>query len=280
MMRRKGLSLIELIVVLGIIALLIGLLVPAIQRVRDAAARTQSSNNLRQIALAVHHYAESHGGAYPNTPADEEFGLGAMFAILPYIEHGDYYSNVKSGAIPVCGGHLIKVYMSPADPSLAVRDSRGSTSYAPNAQVFVRPAPLRAFADGASNTLMVAEHYAIKCDGRQFSWFWGEEPVTVPDPVLGGNITLRRATFADAGDVVPLTSGSPPVSVGSVPGLTFQVRPRLEDCDPRIPQTPHPGGMLVALGDGGVRTLNPNISRSTFWSAVTPDKGETLGPDW
>ena len=84
---------------------------------------------------------------------------------------------------------------------------------------------------------------------------------------------MRRATFADKSldDVVP---GNP------VPNETFQVMPSLADCNPRVAQTPHANGMLVALADGSVRTLAPGISPATYWGAVTPNGGEVLGNDW
>ena len=75
------------------------------------------------------------------------------------------------------------------------------------------------------------------------------------------------------------TAGEPPVTTGSQPG-SFQVLPTPEECDVRYLQTPDPGGMLAALCDGSVRTIARGISDQTFWSAVTPNKGEMLGNDW
>ncbi|HEY8504124.1 MAG TPA: H-X9-DG-CTERM domain-containing protein, partial [Gemmataceae bacterium] len=101
-------------------------------------------------------------------------------------------------------------------------------------------------------------------------------------PEDGVHIVTRRASFADAeaGDVVPVVTGNPPVASPSVPGKTFQVRPSVGDCDPSIAQTPHQGGMVIALADGSVRTVSGGISERTYWAAVTPNSGEVLGNDW
>ncbi|WP_145233605.1 H-X9-DG-CTERM domain-containing protein [Urbifossiella limnaea] len=89
----------------------------------------------------------------------------------------------------------------------------------------------------------------------------------------------RRGSFADAyyGDVVPVTANG--VTQPSRAGATFQVAPQVEDCDPNLPQTPHPGGMLVLLFDGSVRTVRGGIDPSAFWAAVTRDGGETTPLD-
>jgi hypothetical protein len=71
------------------------------------------------------------------------------------------------------------------------------------------------------------------------------------------------------------TPGSPEAET-----LTFQLRPKLEEVNVRIPQSPYTHGLLVGIADGSVRMLNPNISPRTFWAAVTPNGGEVLGPEW
>ncbi len=102
------------------------------------------------------------------------------------------------------------------------------------------------------------------------------------DPYQGEIYGDRRATFADRGweDALPVTDAANSTTRPSVPGKTFQVRPRLENADPSIPQTPHLAGLTVALFDGSVRTISPSVHESVFWAMVTPAGGEVLGSDW
>src|SRR5262245_47667592 len=89
--RRRAFTLIELLVVIAIIAVLIALLVPAVQRVREAAARTESANNLKQIMLACHAYADAKKGlpnyyVYPDSSVNGGVSGTAAFQLLPYVE--------------------------------------------------------------------------------------------------------------------------------------------------------------------------------------------------
>jgi prepilin-type N-terminal cleavage/methylation domain-containing protein len=129
---RHGFTLIELLVVIAIIAVLIGLLLPAVQKVREAAARSTSSNNLKQIALAVHNFNDAYQGKLPQltdvgTSAPTGLGMQSFFFnILPYIEQDNIYRtynkatpatyNAAATATPPgATSNIIKVFISPAD---------------------------------------------------------------------------------------------------------------------------------------------------------------------
>lgn len=268
-MHRKGFTLIELLVVIAIIAVLIGLLLPAIQKVRDAAARMHSSNNLRQIVLAAHSHGADHDGKWPDLFGNDTGSIGPLFVeLLPYVEQGNM---VREWGVDFGVDRPVKTYQSPADPTLpaaAAAKRREATSYAANYQVFHKiPSLATTFPDGTANTIAFAEHYAFQCGHRSF--FYTKD------------MSSERPTFADPlTGATPVTSGTPPVSRSRSASRTFQVAPRLADCDPGLAQGPHSGGMLAGLADGSVRILSAGMSEEAYWGAVTPAGGEVLPSDW
>src|SRR5687767_19760 len=95
MRRRPAFTLIELLVVIAIIAILIGLLLPAVQKVRDAAARMQCSNNVKQLALGCHNYESANGTLPPYSVATTSLYGSAHFLLLPYIEQDNIFRQAN-----------------------------------------------------------------------------------------------------------------------------------------------------------------------------------------
>lgn len=287
---RSGFTLVELLVVIAIIAILIGLLLPAVQKVRTAAARVKSANNLKQIGLALNHAAATREGHLPsidgNPIQSERLGgvVGPFVTLLPYLDEAPAFQEIASYSRANQARTVIRTYLSPADPSLTAQTDVAlflglgmRTSYVANAQALYGHPTLARFTDGTSSTIVCAERYALDCN-------------SVSTHIAMSMPGETRAVFADGGPHskfesirspdqyfdTPITGGIPPISRGSR-GRTFQVAPKIEECDYRIANTPHREGMLVLLMDGSVRLLNPRIAQTTYWALVTPDGGEVAG---
>jgi len=198
--QRRGFTLIELLVVIAIIAVLIGLLLPAVQKVREAANRIKCANNLKQLGLAAHHYHDVNQhlppaiGYYP--PASGAFGT-YFFHLLPYVEQDNLYrSALGSVPFPPPDGPTtvyypgnnkvysrpVPIFLCPSDPSVGPDGgvtvagvSFGASCYAFNALVVaqndITTIPFKTnpqgktripadIPDGTSNTILQAEKYA------------------------------------------------------------------------------------------------------------------------
>lgn len=274
--RREGLTLIELAVVLAIVAILIGLLLPAVQKCREMAIRAQSQNKMHQIGMGLHHYAAARGRlpGFVNPSEPHANDDPPLSAILPFVE-----------AQP---GTQVLLYIDPADPTSTTQYGHkfrskplGNSGYAINKLAFDGlPDLAGGFLDGTSNTIAAAEHYARCGPLARFNFIYSLRYSLVQTADFHLLNELRRASFADAyyGDVVPIPNGPGSVQP-SRPGATFQVRPTPDQCDPTIPQAPYFSGMPALFFDGSVRMIQAGIEPSIFWAAVTRNGGEVISLD-
>ena len=212
---RRGFTLIELLVVIAIIAVLIGLLLPAVQKVREAAARMQSQNNLKQIGLAANTFYSTHDCLPPmfgTVPARSPnlAGGSVFYHLLPYLEQ----DNIHRLGVDASRSQPLKVLRSPTDRSypadgtyqVPLSGAQGATnfptlypnwastsnttwgvsSYSANWQVFGdTPANVGKISDGLSNTFIFGEKYATMTGGPFGAcanlWGYGVDPRSIPN---------------------------------------------------------------------------------------------------
>jgi hypothetical protein len=289
--RHRAWSLVETLVVVAIVAVLFGITIAAVQKVRAAARETDSTNRIRQIGLANLNYAAHHDGLVPGVFharfLNDEKDLAQIYDLLPYL---DGFLDMSTFQKPsthkdVPANWWLRFLLSPCDLSVAKLDPKrhGSytpTSYAANLHAFQGMPKLAAsFADGTSQTMAFVERYCFLVDPTSEHTFDLFEIGGGPAPfgLYGGS---RRGSFADAGwgDVVPVTSGQPATSRASIPGKTFERSciPLRTKCTYGIVQSPHANKLLVCYFDGHAAFLSASASETTFWGLVTRDGGEVV----
>lgn len=284
---RLAFTLIELLVVIAIIAILVGMLLPAVQKVREAAARSKSQNNLKQMALAFHHHANAHNDAFPPSycyanptynfisPIYPGVNGTWSFFLLPYLEESGLFMMGNNGS-DVFANQVycipVRAFTAPYDFSTkngVVEQSPGSVlgvqNYAANGQAvgggrYSDSMYLSGtFTDGTSNTILLAEKYG-KCN------YFNQ------NPPIGGS-----AWGVPTGQLYPNIFGMGFYDMFKMPP---QARPTVQECDVLRPQAFTSSGCQVALIDGSVRTVSTLISLDTWKAALSPSGGEILGSDW
>jgi prepilin-type N-terminal cleavage/methylation domain-containing protein len=291
---RKGFTLIELLVVIAILAVLAGLLLPAIQKVRESAARVKCGNNLRQLGLAAHQSHDSFEtlppglGYYPAT--GNAYGV-YFFHLLPFVEQTNLYQQSYFAGYYFAGNNgvysqPVKTFVCPSDPSapanMIAKDVMGNnwgvSSYAINAQIActvysdgsIGSAAAYAripsdFPDGTSNTILVTEKYA-QCFNNNYpvgGSFWAYY-------YTGPNIQAYHPGFEISWNGY---------SYGPASKFLTQPNPYNGNCDPTMASSPHAGGIQIQLADGSVRFLSSSISMYTWWYLCTPNGGEVIPAD-
>jgi prepilin-type N-terminal cleavage/methylation domain-containing protein len=285
--RGRGFTLIELLVVIAIIAILIGLLLPAVQKVREAAARTESANNLKQMVLGMHNLHDTYKrlpptlGMFPATnwgqvsswqPAPT--GTWAYF-LLPWIEQKNLYNSVGSYSWNSYNT-AVKTYCAPLDPTLPAGNiqpdngPRGAISYVANAMVFKFqdgggtriPSGMP---DGTSNTIFFTEKFS-RCLYQIY--IWGESGYANNSPYFG--MDMNQGNSACGQEYVGYNQFTLPQW-----NATSQA-----NCASNTVQAMSAGGIMVGMGDGSVHMVNTGVSSTSWGYAVQPNDGAIVGSDF
>jgi hypothetical protein len=290
--------------VIAIIAILIGLLLPAVQKVREAAARTACSNNLKQITLAMHNFESGYQrippllGGWGSTKFPLTWGPPFVF-LLPYIEQEPLYKDMlnvgNSNQTYAWWAGVnndnpyskpIKTLTCPADSSVVggmnQRTGWGATSYSANAQLFAmtdstgaqtnwdRATNIANIRDGSSNTIAFVEKIG-DCN-----------PPSTTASGTGPNGGSLWGVQWDPWYPIVLGSaveGGQPYLVTD-PTILPLFQPTQATCDNRRASGMHTQQLLVSLADGSVRGVTSSISVFTWWCAAKPDDGNPLGSNW
>jgi prepilin-type N-terminal cleavage/methylation domain-containing protein len=307
---RKGFTLIELLVVIAIVGVLMGLLLPAVQKVREAGNRTRCANNLHQFGLAAHMCQNTYGvlppaqGRFPTIDSSNCMGP-VFFHLLPFLEQDNLYkaswtaqnwpnSQLQAPCDFIAPGYYCgtigqspapAVLICPSDPSVVPGGYTGATyprygywtacSYAPNWQVFgnngkVSPVAWQNYTD-------LNRHIT---DGLSNTILFAEKYTTARGPYNGQDAFENGLNnFVPAFAVtIPYQSDSPIDTVFAPPPAMFQVRPTpyTTACDGRLASTPH-DVMNALFADGSTRSLSGSIDpTSVWWALLTPRGGEVV----
>ena len=296
--RPNGFTLIELLVVIAIIAILIGLLLPAVQKVREAANRTRCQNNLKQLAIGVHTFHDAQhrfpqGGGDPGgaNPAVRTFYFSWTYHIYPYIEQSNLHKlvtvdqmtdvNTQAGgaaALTTLDRSIVKNFYCPSRRQSrlyhgdAVTDYAGCTGSSTTDGVIVInnnpnyiPIHMLMITDGTSNTLMIGERRINRADIETGNDCYDNEPAVRP---ANDCDVLRRAQSVAGGTwLTPARdlNQATTVSCGHFGGGGL--------CQFG---SAHDNGMYGALADGSVRLISYSMNALSFKNLCVRNDGQTV----
>jgi prepilin-type processing-associated H-X9-DG protein/prepilin-type N-terminal cleavage/methylation domain-containing protein len=311
-------TLIELLVVIAIVVVLIGLLLPAVQRVREAASQGQCESNLHQLAVAMHNYQENLG-TLPDGGLDHLSG-NWMVSILPYVEQTAVYelyqgyntsqSVISTWNIAHVTGRQLAIYTCPSDiPALPGGQTYDKTSYHNYAVNFGNTAV------GDSTVVGGAVDLEVRYKGFTYggSPFRFNKPQRLTDITDGTSSTLMLAEvvqghgqdvrgfiwWGDAGGFVTSLLPNDPSGdyVNHTYCTTAAPNPPGGACGTTVATTSangsfqvyvrafaarsrHPGGVNVAFCDGSARFISNNIVPLTWQQLGTSQGGEAIQGDY